>query len=307
MAEFGGFCNERASWEQKTKDVRKAGGPCGFLVDGTDRAGVGEVDTLPPAAFEQALEEGIRVSEMTEALGGAHIEPDAEIRSWPGVAEQGEDGAVVPPDGRAEYSETTKDVGMLKAEIEGDEAAEGGTTKCGVVVFGQGAIGGVYEGLDLLHEDPAVSMAFSACAASVAGRGVFGHAAETGIGDAYQDDGLDLPSQGKAVGGGVGLPCAPGDVGKARVEEVLAVVKVEDGKAAIPVGVILGRQVNGNGALRRLGQKLRVEEPGEKASLGGCGGSFIFCWNLGEKVRSSTRRTGCEAGGGRLRGRWFQG
>ena len=68
--------------------------------------------------------------------------------------------------------------------------------------------------------------------------GVLGHTADAGVGDADEDDGFDFVGGGEGVGGGVDLPGAVGDEGGAGVDEVLAVVQIEDGEAAGGVGEI---------------------------------------------------------------------
>lgn len=96
----------------------------------------------------------------------------------------------------------------------------------------------VDEGFEFLDEEAAVAAAFAAAAPGIAGVGVLGHAADAGVGDADEDDGFDFVGAGEGVGSGVGLPGAMGDEGGAAVDEVLAVVEIEDGEAALGVGEI---------------------------------------------------------------------
>ena len=93
--------------------------------------------------------------------------------------------------------------------------------------------------------------------AVVAGGGVLGHAAETGVGDADEDERLGEAGEVEAVGGLAGAPGAAGDVGGARVEEVLTVVKVEDGKAAVGLGDVGGGEVDVN--IAQVGEELGAE------------------------------------------------
>ena len=143
---------------------------------------------------------------------------------------------------------------MLEAEVEGDETAERGASEAGVFGGGEGAIGVVDEGFHFVEEESAVGLAFTATQPEVACWGVLGHAAEAGVGDADEDDGFDLVVGEEAVGGGVGLPGASGDVGEAAVEEVLAVMQVEDWKAAGGVFVVGGGEVDGDGSFRGQGE-----------------------------------------------------
>lgn len=68
--------------------------------------------------------------------------------------------------------------------------------------------------------------------------------------------------------GGVGSPGSAGDVGETGIEEVLAVVEIEDGKAAGGLVVILWGEVDGDGALLGDGEKLGVELPDLKSGFG---------------------------------------
>jgi len=183
-----------------------------------------------PAALEEAAVEEIGVAEVAEAFAGAHVEPDAEAGFGAGAADAVEDGALVPPDAGAHDGGLAEDVGVVEGEGEGDEAAERGATDGGVFGAGEGAEVEVDEGFELLDEEAAVAGAFAAAAPGVAGGGVLGHAADAGVGDADEDDGLDLVGGGEGVGGGVSLPGAAGNEGGAGVNEVLAVVKIEDGE-----------------------------------------------------------------------------
>ena len=89
------------------------------------------------------------------------------------------------------------------------------------------------KGLSSFDEEPAVERAVAAAHAEIAGGGVLGHAAEAGVGDADEDDGLGCGRALVAVGCLAGAPGAAGNVGGAGVDEVLAVVEVEDREAAV--------------------------------------------------------------------------
>ena len=191
-----------------------------------------------------------------------------------GVAEEGEDAAVVPPDGGAEDGEFAEDLRVLKAEVEGDEASERGAAEGGVVGTWEGAVGAIEEGFDLVDQEAAVSVAFAACHAEVAGGGVLRHAAEAGVGDADEDDGFDFVGGQEGVSGGMGPPGASGDVGEAAVEEVLAVVEVEDGEAAGGVFVVGGGKVDGDVRVFGDGEDGGVEAPGLEGGFGVIG----ICW-----------------------------
>jgi len=148
---------------------------------------------------------------------------------------------------------------VFKAEGEGDEAAEGGSAESGVLRIRAGAEGVVDEGLELFEEEPAVAPTLAAAEFGVAGGGVLGHAAQAGVGDADEEDRLGETGLNHAVCRGVGEPGMAGDVGGLLVEEVLAVVEVEDREAAVGVVVILAREVDEDGAVVGFGQDRGVE------------------------------------------------
>ena len=68
--------------------------------------------------------------------------------------------------------------------------------------------------------------------------GVFCHPADAGVGDADEEDGFDFVGAGEGVGGGVGSPGAVSDEGGSAVDEVLAIVEIEDGEAAAGIGEV---------------------------------------------------------------------
>ena len=182
--------------EEEAEHVREAGGPSEFIVHRALAAGVGEIDAVPPAALEQTLVEEVGITQMAQALGGAHVEPDFEIGPALRVTEEGEDAAVIPPDGRAHDSELAEDLRVLQAQIERDETAERGASQGGVGGAGLRTVGLVDKGFYLLEKHPPVGVAFPTGHAEVACWGVLGHAANTAIGDTDEDDGLDLAGFG---------------------------------------------------------------------------------------------------------------
>jgi hypothetical protein len=175
-----------------------------------------------------AAVEEVGVAEVAEAFGHAHVEPDAEVGLGAGAADAVQDGALIPPDAGGEDGGFAEDVGVVERDGERDEGTEGGASDGGVGRVGEGAEGFVDEGL------------------GIASVGVLGHAADAGVGDADEDEGLDFVGGGEGVGGEVGLPGAVGDEGGAGVDEVLAVVEIEDGEAALGVEEVGFGEVDGD-------------------------------------------------------------
>lgn len=125
--------------------------------------------------------------------------------------------------------------------------------------LGAGAVGAVEEWLDLVEEQAAIAVALAAAVLGVGGWGVLGHAAQAGVGDADEDEGLDAALGGELVCGGVGEPGMAGEEGGAPVEEILAVVQVQDREAFIRILKVLAGEVDEEGAVLGLGQEGGVE------------------------------------------------
>src|SRR5215472_11709310 len=98
--------------------------------------------------------------------------------------------------------------------------------------IGQRAKLAIDAGLQLFDEETAVAIAVAAAEAGVTAGRVFSHAAQAGVIDADEDQGLDQAFPRETVGGRVGAPRAAWYVGGAAVEEILAIVEIEDGKSA---------------------------------------------------------------------------
>lgn len=246
----------------------EAVGPCVFGVEGPFDLVEGEVGTKPPALALEQTAKGFGVADMALAFGGAYVEPDA----WAGmaggveVADKGEDAALIPPDGGGEYAEATEGLGALEAEIEADESAERGAAEPGVLGTDGGSVGSVDEGDELVDDEAAVTIAVAATHLEVGGGGVLGHAAEAGIRDADEDEGLGLVGFVEPVGGGAGAPGVARYIGGAGIEEVLTVVEIEDGEAAGGVCRVLRRQIDGDAAV--VGEDGGVEVIGFEALEG---------------------------------------
>lgn len=251
-------------------------------MDAAGDAEVFQVDVVLPAAGEEAVVEEVAVAQVAEAFVDAHVEPNA--RAGASVVEEGrgarggvetaegrqdagtgcvfrtdagEDVAAVPPDAGGEDAEFAEDLGVVETDGEGDQAAERTAGKASRLGAGLGAEGGVDQGFEFVDEETGVEGPFAAAVAPVAAGGVLVHAVVAGVVDADEDDGLDEVFAGETVGGGVGAPGAAGDVGGAGIDEVLAVVEVEDGEAAVGLGAVGGGEPDGDVTV--VGEIDRVE------------------------------------------------
>ena len=97
----------------------------------------------------------------------------------------------------------------------------------------------------------------------------------------------------------MGVPGLSGDVGGAAVEEVLAIVEVEDGEPTVVFLEVLRGQVNGDGAI--VGKDIGVE--GVSADLGlvssgsGVGGWGSLCGEVTGEVVSGGGDSGWSGDG----------
>ena len=102
-----------------------------------------------------------------------------------------------------------------------------------------------------MHEELTVKGTTATAELRIGIRGVLGHALVACVRNADEDDGFDALQFDEAVSGGVSAPGAVGKVGGLTVEEVLTVVKVEDGKGAIRLSQVGSWEIDGDGAVSR--------------------------------------------------------
>ena len=117
-----------------------------------------------------------------------------------------ENGALIPPDGGREDGEFAEDLGILHAEIDGEQAAE----RRAAETFIGGALGDAIarfdEGLERFDEQAAVFIGFAAAEFAVASGSVFGEALFAGVVDADDDERLDGALGDEGVGGFADAP-----------------------------------------------------------------------------------------------------
>ncbi len=226
-------------------------------------------------------------------LGGADIEPDEELGIDRRAAGEAKDAAAVPPDGWGDDGDAAEDVAMFERQEERDEAAERGAAERGVGGAGQGSKLAIDKGLEVVHEQLTIERAAAAAELRVGDGRVLGHAVVAGVGDADEDDGLDAFLLGEAIGGGVGAPGAARKIGGGAVKEILTVMEVEDGEAAIGFAQVRDGQIDGDGAVS--GKSMRVAKRAEQIS--GVGGELWICDRSGEEAGSRLRRS---------KGLWFE-
>src|SRR6476620_3614062 len=98
--------------------------------------GIGEILTEYPALYDQGVAERAGVSDDLRrfvAFLRADVQPDTQRWALLEGIQLTDGVAVIPPDGRGDDGEAPKDVGAGQAEIERDDATEGGATEPGAV------------------------------------------------------------------------------------------------------------------------------------------------------------------------------
>ena len=100
-----------------------------------------------------------------------------------------------------------------------------------------------------MHEELTVKEAATAAELRIGVGGVLGHAVVACVRNADEDDGLNALLLDKAVSGDVSAPGTVGKIGGLTIEEVLTVVEIEDGKGAIRISQVGGREIDGDGAI----------------------------------------------------------
>ena len=138
---------------------------------------------------------------------------------------------------------------MLEGEKEGDQAAEGRSTKGGVVRRRKSTELPIHERLEVVQHQLAVERATPSAELRVRDGCVLRHAIDAGVGDADEDYGFHAGDLGQAIGGGVGAPGVTREIGRGAVKEVLAVMQIEDREASIGFGKVGDGKIDGDAAV----------------------------------------------------------
>ena len=137
---------------------------------------------------------------------------------------------------------------------------------------GQRAIGAIDERLQLFDQHLAVGIGLAAAEAFVLDRRVFIDAMLAGVVDADDDQRLDLAGEGELVRGLAHSPVVAFAERRLRIEEVLAILHVENGEAPVGVLIVHGRQINDEVVLLVLDlrRELGVKAEARLQVVGGC-------------------------------------
>ena len=209
-------------------------GPSGFVVLRAGEDFEMEVAIFLPTFMEERIaKSGDVVYGARAAFVGADIEPDTRaVLGQFGAGDGFENGAMVPPDGGREDGEFAEDVGILHAEVDGEQAAE--KSRRDLYWRGLGrSIAGFDEWLKFFDEQAAVFIGFATAEFAIARGSVFVDALFAGVVDADDDQGLDDALGDEGVGGFSDAPVDAGDERGGGIEEILAVFEIENGKLQV--------------------------------------------------------------------------
>ena len=237
--------------KEEGENIAEAVSPGVFIMQSALYALVEEGLTGLPAALDEDAKEQIGIAEMVSAFCGADIEPDRQVWGDQGPPGQPENAAPVPPDRGRDNRNLPDLITMLEGKEEGDQAAQRRSTECGVIGRRERTELPIDEGLEIVQQELPVERPAAAAELRVCHRCVLRHAIDASVSDADEDHWFHAGDLGQAISGGVGTPGVTGEVGCSAVKEVLAVVQVKDGKAALRLRKVGGGKIDRDAAICR--------------------------------------------------------
>src|SRR5882672_182674 len=237
-----------SSRKQKLEEGAHALSPRGFIVFRALDALVIKVVTELPAFVEERVAQHFHVIHNARAFARANVEPDARARFGHAGLRESHDDAVIPPDRGRESGNFSERFRHTKAEIEADETAERGAANSGAPGATFDTICGLNEGHQFIEEKFSVTIGATAAESGHARRGVFANAGFTRVVDADDDHGFCPASENGRIRGIPNMPIHSGNIGRATVEKILAIMQIEDGKMALRLVVVAWGKVNNDAA-----------------------------------------------------------
>src|SRR5580698_9183694 len=215
-----------------------------------------EVVAERPAFLDEDVAKLLDVGDDARAFLGADVEPDRGMRVDARGGGETIDDALIPPDRRRERGDFAEGLRELEAEVKRDEAAERRTADAGETRIGVDAILRLDERHHFLQQKFCVAIGAAAAEFWRFGGCVLEDARFACVVDADDDERRKPAGADAVVGGALDVPVLSGK-GCGAVEKILAVVKIEDGEAAIGLIVVAGREIDDEVAL--IAEKARTE------------------------------------------------
>ena len=224
-----------------------------------------------PAFGEEHVTEFLHLAHDARAFARADVEPHPRARLNDGGLGKAMNYAVVPPDGRRERGNFPENARMLESNIEGDQTTERRTADASMLRAGERAVFAIHEWSHFLNQKSCISVGAASAEFRCMGWGVFPDAC-FGVVHRHDNERLDSARLNGVIRGLSNAPILPWDEGGGAIEEILSVLKIEDGEMPSRLVSVSGRRINDEVALV-------AEEPRVKlfvlAELSGTHGAMV--------------------------------
>ncbi len=189
---------------------------------------------------------------MLQTLGRPDVQPDPQRRLWPRrLRDIRQNAPLIPPKTRREHRQPRKHVRVLEPQIQADQSAQRRPAQPRPRRLRLGPVARIYPRLQLLNQQPPISVSLASSHPRISRRRVLGHAPQSGVAYPDQDQRLRSACCRHAVRG---RPCAPRmtrNVRRPVVEQILPVLQIQHWKPTFRLSRILYRQMYGNCSILR--------------------------------------------------------
>src|SRR6266567_4006071 len=225
-----------------------------------------------PRPPDTGIAEMVRhVAPDARALARADVEPNPRARLNDGGLGKAMNYAVVPPYGRRERGNFPENARMLESNIERGQTTQRRTTDAGMLRAGKRAVFAIHKWFHFLNQKPCISVGAAPAEFRCMGWGVFPDAC-FGVVYPHDNERLDSIRLNAMIRSLSHAPILPWDEGGGAIEEILSVMKIEDGKMPSRLVSVSGRRIDDEVALV-------AEEPRVKlfvfAELSGTHGAMV--------------------------------
>src|ERR1700687_2343008 len=252
----GGLYSGLARGIQELQKRSDAPRPSRFVVLRAIDTLVVQVAAWLPAFFEEHVAELLDIVHDARAFACTDVQPDARAGLDSCCPGKTVDDELIPPDGRGERGDFPKHARMLEPQIEGTRPPRRGAPGAGVLRAGERAVFAIDEGFHFFNQKLCIAVGAAAAEFRNVGGSVFANA-RLRVVHPHDDQRCNRARLNAMVRALPDAPVLPGDEGGAATEEILAVMKREDGEMAPGLVGVSGRRINDEAAL--IAEKARAE------------------------------------------------
>ena len=148
---------------------------------------------------------------------------------------------------------------MRKADIKRDQSTQRRPAQPGILRLRQRPVCAIDPRLQLLDQQPPIAPPLAPSLLEVARRRVLRHSSKPRIGNAHQNQRLNLSCLGQPVCGRICIPRLARNVRGASIEKILPILQIQNREAALLLHQILRRQIHRHRPV--IGQNLRMKLP----------------------------------------------